>query len=294
MYDDILNNNPPVEQSGQQLSKEDYAAMKKAEREDLFSLSDLIAKEVACDGGRFRQYLDVQSKFDRYSAVNAMLIMAQNPDATRVADFGHWKNRGGSIKAGQTGIAILEPHEYTKDDNTPGVGYNVKKVFDISQVDTRRMKAAPPPPTYNDRQMLKALIHNAPVQITGVDSMLDQVGAVYNPETNTISVRKGMEFADTFRSVAQELAYADLTTGPDTQADPQFSAYCASYMLCKKHGVETQGFDFSEAPAVLEGMDARDIKGELSQIRGVAEDISGRMARQLDAVQKAAKNQEAR
>ena len=63
-------------------------------------------------------------------------------------------------------------------------------------------------------------------------------------------------------------------------------------MLCKKHGVDTQGFNFADAPKVLDGLDAREVKGELSQIRDVAEDISGRMARQLEAISKAAKNRD--
>jgi hypothetical protein len=41
-------------------------------------------------------------------------------------------------------------------------------------------------------------------------------------------------------------------------------------------------------------MDAQAIKGELAQMRDAAENISGRMAKQLDAVSKAARNQEAR
>jgi len=297
MYDDLLNNAPAGQQNGQQLSKEDYAAKKKEEREALFTLSDDTAMAVAGDGGKFGQYLDVQSKFDRYSAVNSLLIMAQesqlpNQSASRLGDFDYWKDKGGSVMRNQTGIAILEPHNYTKEDGTQSVGYNVKKVFDVSQVDTRRMKAPPPPPTFTDRQILGALISKAPVQITGVETLPDGAGAIYDPQTDTISVRRGMEFADTFRSVAQELAYADLTTGPDMPSDPQFSAYCASYMLCQKHGVDTQGFDFTDAPKVLDGMDAREVKGELSQIRDVAEDISGRMARQLDAISKAAKNRD--
>jgi len=284
-YDDLLNNNP--------LTKEEYAAGKQAERDDLYTLSDNTALEVAGDGGQFRQYLDLQSRCDRYSAVNTLLILAQKPEATRLGDFDHWKDRGGSVK-GQTGIAILEPHQYRKEDGSPGVGYNIKKVFDISQVNTSKMKPSKPAPTYTDRQILSALISKAPVKITGVDSLPGNAGAQTNPETGEISVRKGMEFSDTFRSVAQELAAADLTTGPDTQADPSFSAYCASYLLCKKYGVDTKDFDFKDAPGVFEGMDAQEVKGELSEIRDVANDISGRMARQLDAVSKPPKNQDAR
>ena len=286
-FDDLLTNTPAEQNGGPQLSKEDYAAKKQGEREAVFTLSDQTAMDVAQDGSMFQQYLDVQGRFDRYSAVNALLITAQKPDASRLGDFDSWKRLGGFVKPGQTAISILEPHTFTKEDGTPGTGYNVKKVFDVSQISARMLGTKPPLPP-NERQLLKALISNAPVKISGVDQLPGGLGAMTNPETGEISVRRGMEFADTFRSVAQELAYADLTTGPDTQADPQFSAYCASYLLCKKYGVDTKDFSFINAPDLFDGMDAREVKGELSQIRDVAGDISGRMSRQLDAANRAA------
>lgn len=291
-FGDLLNNAPAEEQGAPQLSKEEYAAKKKAEREEVFTLSDQTALEVAGDGGKFQSFLELQGRLDRYSAVNAILVFAKNPAASRLGDFDYWKRQNCSVKPGQTAIAILEPHEYTKDDNTPGTGYNVKKVFDISQVDTRKLKTAPAP-GFTERQLLQALIYKAPVKIKGVDELPGNRGAMTDPETGEISVRRGMEFADTFRSVAQELSFADLTTGPDSQADPHFSSYCAVYLLCKKYGVETQAFSFEDAPGVFDGMDALNVKGELSQIRDLAENISGRMARQLEQA-KAAKSQEAR
>jgi hypothetical protein len=285
-YDDLLSNAPAGNgQNGQQLSKEEYAAMKKEQREDLFTLSDNTALEVAGGGDVFQHYLDIQSQFDRYSAVNALLIMAQNPEATRVADFDTWRAKGGTPRLGQTGIAILEPQEYIKEDGTPGVGYNVKKVFDISQIDTRKMRAGTPPPKYEDRQILKALISKAPMQITGVDTLPDGGGARTDPQTGAIQVLKGMEFADTFRSVAHELCYAEAARA-GIAAEPQFTAYCASYMLCNKHGVDTKDYNFGNAAIMFNGMDAKAVKGELSQIRDAAENISGRMAKQLDAVSK--------
>ena len=286
-YDDLLNNVP--------ISKEEYSAKKQAEREAVYELSDVTAMVVAGDGGHFQQYLDVQAGFDRYSTVNTLLILAQKPEATRLGDFDYWKSKGAFVRQGETGISILEPgKEYERRDGSGmAIGYNIKKVFDISQVDPRKAERTPPP-SYTDRQLVSALISKAPVKITGVDATLGGLGAITNPETGEIGVCKGMGLADTFSSVARELAAAELSTGPDTQVEPQFSAYCASYLLCKKYGVDTQGFDFTDVSAVFGGMDAQAVKGELSQIRDAADDISGRMAKQLDAVQKAARNQEAR
>lgn len=290
-YDDLLNNAPAEESGAPQLSKEEYAAKKKAEREDVFAMSDQTAQDVAADGGKFQSFLDLQARLDRYSAVNALLTFAQNPAASRLGDFDYWKRQNCSVKPGQTAIAILEPHEYIKEDNTPGTGYNVKKVFDISQLDTRKMRNTPPP-RYSERQLLGALVKSAPVAIVGVANLPEDVGAMSHDER--IDVRQGMGFEDTFRSLTTELAFVDLTTGPDTQENSRFSAYAASYLLCKKYGVDTKDFSFESASGVLDGMDAQEIKGELSQIRDAAENISARCARQLEAQQKAAKSQDAR
>ena len=294
-YDDILNNAPAQEQNGnQQLSKEEYAAMKKAERDDLFELSSDTANNVTADGGKFQQYMDMQSHFDRYSAVNTLLIMAQKPEATRLGDFDHWKNKNASMKPKQKGISILEPHEYTKDDGSPGVGYNVKKVFDISQYNTQKMKPEPVPPTFTDRQILSALVHKASMQIVSADKTPSGRGAETNPETGTITVQKGMEFTDTFGSLAKELAVAKVNDNEVTKIDKDFSAYCVSYMLCKKHGADVENFSFDDVGKVFEGLEAQEVKGELQMIRETFADINSRMSRQLEVMQKTARNNEAR
>lgn len=91
-----------------QLTKEEYAAKKKAERDSLYALADEMAQEVMRDGEAFRGFLDVQARFDRYSATNALLIYAQNDEATRLRDFDGWKERGIYVRKNETGISILE------------------------------------------------------------------------------------------------------------------------------------------------------------------------------------------
>jgi hypothetical protein len=285
-FDDLLSNAPSEGQRGQ-FSKEEYAEKKQAEREAAFNLSDSTALDISSDGGKFQQYLDVQSRFMRYSSVNALLILAQKPEAARLGDFDHWKGQGGFVKPGQTGISILEPHEYIKDDGTQGIGYNVKKVFDVSQVDARKIQTKPAP-TYSERQILGALISKSPVKINGVDTLPHNMGAMYDPQTGSISVRRGMEFADTFKSVVRELGYYETDKDADkTPVNPSFTVYCATYILCKKHGIDTRDFGFAEAPKVFAGMNVMSVKGELSQIRDAADAISGRMARYFSAIRSA-------
>ena len=292
-YDDILNNTP-AEGQKEQLSKEEYAAKKHAEREAFYALSDFTATDIAADGGKFRQYLDVQANFNRYSAVNTLLVFAQMPEATRLGSFDYWKSQGGFVKPGQTGIAILEPgKEYERRDGSgTAVGYNIKRVFDISQVDARKVQAAAPP-SPDERQLLRALILKAPMKISGVDELPGNLGAMTIPETGEVTVRRGMPFSDTFRSVALEIA-AGLAAEANVQADTQFAAYCVSYLLSKKYGADTQAFDFAEAPTVFDGMEAQEVKSVLTQIRNVFEEVSAQMSRQLDMAQKTVRSQEAR
>jgi len=297
-FDDLLNNNPDTptaenEQGGQQLSKEEYAEKKKAEREEVYALSDKAATDVVADGNTFQKYLDLQGRLERYSAVNTLLVFARNPDASRLGNFDYWKKNNCSVKGGQTAIMILEPQEYTKEDGSPGISYNVKKVFDISQVDARKFRM-PPTPKYSERQILSALVSNAPMKIIGVDELPNNLCAMTDPQTGDISVRRGMEFSRTFSALTQCIAAAELAEKPESQIEDGFSDCSVSYIICKKYGIDTQIFRFDDTPNVFEGMEAQDIKGELSKIRDVAESISGRMTKQLEAQQKAAKNNEAR
>ena len=293
-----------VQEESMPLSKEEFAAKKQAERDAAYALSDQTALEVTSDGGTFQQYLDLQGQLRHanpdlrnklYSETNVLLVLAQKPDATQLGDYEYWQERGCRITSGPgSGIAIIErSKEYKREDDTIGRGYNVKKVFDISQVDARKL-VQPPDPQYAERQLLKSLIAHAPVTVTLVDDVISDKGAIYEPQSGTILVQRGMEFPSTFRSLAEATATYYLTTGPDTQENPEFSAACTAYMLCKKYGVDTDSFWFDDAPEVFARMDAKEIKGELSQIRDVAADISMHMEKTLEPPNRGARTQDDR
>ena len=97
-------------------------------------------------------------------------------------------------------------------------------------------------------------------------------------------MRKGMSAQEIFRSVTPELALAGFADGDKNydRNEDAFHAYCASYLLCKKYGVDTQGFDFTHAPEFFEGMEPQEVRGELSKVRDAAGDISSRMAKVLE------------
>lgn len=82
----------------QPFDKDAWAAKKQEQRQAVYDLADSTAEAIAADGGRFRDYLDVQSRFDRYTATNALLILAQKPEATQLRDFESWRSTGAFIK----------------------------------------------------------------------------------------------------------------------------------------------------------------------------------------------------
>lgn len=81
-----------------------------------------------------------------------------------------------------------------------------------------------------------------------------------------------------------ELVFAGYAGGnPDyDRSEDAFHAYCASYMLSKKYGMDISQFDFTHAPEFFENMEPQEVRGELSKARDAANAISGRMAKVLE------------
>lgn len=283
-YDDIFNNQTKEENEGQSFTsfdKEEWAAQKKQERKGAFDLIDETALHMANDGELFRSYLDVQARFDRYSVGNAILITAQKPEATQLADSKGWKDNGAYIKKGESGIVLLEPgEEYTKEDGSIGVSYNSKKVFDITQTNAKPRENAGI--KRDERMLLKALIHNAPCQIEISQQMPEGINAAYRPQDKKIFVRAGLEAAEIFRGLSQELAHAHLDNGEYKRNEQAFTAYAVSYMLCSRYNVSKDTFRFEQLPVNISSMDARTMRNELDKIRDVANKISADMARVLE------------
>lgn len=264
-----------------------FIAESKNNRNRCYELSEQVTAQVATDSGVFQQYLDIQSRFDRYTANNALLIMAQRPDAQKLGDYGYWRDQGVYVKRMEkrNPVLIMEPgKEYEREDGSIGTYYNAKKLYDISQTNMREKE--PVQEQTDERQLIRALLSNPPVNIIAADpdKMPEDKGALFEPEENCIYVRKGMDAEQIFRSLTPELVFAGFANGDQNydRDEDAFHAYCASYMLCKKYGVDTKEYDFSHAPEFFEGMEPQEVRAELTKARNAANDISSRMAKVLD------------
>lgn len=65
--------------------------------ERLKEITDKLEKGIVdlFQSGRYAEYLAVMAKFHNYSFGNILLIMAQCPDASRVAGYNDWKRKIG-------------------------------------------------------------------------------------------------------------------------------------------------------------------------------------------------------
>lgn len=268
----------------EEFNKEEWANSKKEEREKAYKIIDDMASEISVDGEKLRKYLNVQSRFSKYSVGNALLIAAQYPGATMIFDYEGWGSKDVNIFKNQKAFMILEPGDtYTREDGSTGMNYNVKKVFDISQ--TSAIGTNLPPLKKDDKEILKALITKSPAEIVSVDELdVTSSGAFYDKEKNEILVKKGMEPKEIFREVSKEIAHAEMAKIQEgyNRENNAFRSYCISYMVCKRNDIETDSYDFASLPENFANMDSKEIKDELTLIRNIANTINDRMNKSFE------------
>lgn len=269
--------------------KAEWAAQKQAQRKDAYELIDNTCAEMMISGDRFRQYLDVQGRLDRYSVNNAILVSVKKPDATLPKDKATWKANRVYVNKNAQPIPILEPSkEYTRDDGTKAVSYNVKVVYDIS--DTSAADRQQPQEQKSMRELVSALIDASPVPCVPVDDL--ELPAYYDSSQQTIFVKKGLSEEVLFISMAKEVSAAVYDFKYNESRDASdFKSFCVAYMVSSRYGVDTKGFDFSRLPREYDGMDTQVFKGELGTMRDVLGEIQSDMYKSMEK-NKPARNKE--
>lgn len=269
--------------------KAEWAAQKQAQRQEAYELIDNTCSEMMADGESFRQYLDVQGRFDRYSVANAVLVSAQMPEATQLKDYNAWKQSRVYVNKDAQKIVILEPSkEYTRDDGTKAVGYNAKVVYDISETSAKDRQQAQEPKTM--RELVSAMIDASPVPFVPVADL--EIPAYYDSKQQTIFIKTGLTEEQLFVSMAKEVSAAvfDFKHGQSRDAS-DFKSFCVAYMVSTRYGVDTRGFSFDRLPREFSEMDTQVFKGELGSMRDVLGEIQSDMYKSMEK-NKPAKNKE--
>ena len=273
IYDVFSGGNKPFD-------KEQWAAQKQAQRKEAYELIDNTCSEMMISGDSFRQYLDVQGRFDRYSVNNAILVSAQMPEATQLKEKAAWKQSRVYVNKDAQKVVILEPSkEYTREDGSKAVGYNAKEVYDISETSAKDRQEAQEKKSM--RELVSALIDASPVPFVPVADL--EMPAYYDSEQQSIFIRTGLNEEQLFVSMAKEVSAAvfDFKHNESREAS-EFKSYRVAYMVSSRYGVDTRGFNFSRLPKELAETDTQAFKGELGSMRDVLGEIQSEMYKSLE------------
>ena len=211
-------------------------------------------------------------------------------EATYLADFETWKEKGVFVQKGERAITLLEPgNEFTREDGSTGFSINVKKVFDISQTNSERSYSRRTP---DERRVIKALISSSPCDIRMTNELDGNVCARYVPKDDAIYIRQGLDGEDIFRSLSQEIVIANFAKNGVAREDCVFTAYCATYVLCERNGFDTGDFDFEKVPEMFKDAEPKAIRGQLDKIRDSANELSQDMNRIMEEQQKAKRSRD--
>jgi antirestriction protein ArdC len=181
------------------------------------------AIEQACSAGGWRAYLTAQAKFHRYSFRNLLLILQQNPNASRVAGFHDWLKHSRCVRKGEKGIAILAPMKWQKHDKNTGEttsgigGFRVVYVFDIAQTDGEPLPERPQV-HFTDgssehaailTQTLTESLKRAGIPVITQDLEPGHFGS-FNRATKTITISSSLGDVQRFSTLVHESAHATL------------------------------------------------------------------------------------
>lgn len=267
---DILGNNKKT--NYKQKYNSNWQEQQSRERKEAYETIEKMAFAIKSNGDKFKQYLDIQSRFKKHSVGNCFLIQVRQPDTKIFRDKAGWNKAGIELIKNPKSFKILEP---SKSEKSGRVYYNPKAVYDISQTNADQQL---PEINYSNKELLTAFIHNCFAQIKVVDKLPDDtISSKYDKNDNILYVCRGMERELLFQSLSQELASIEMRQESESSYK-EFKGYCISYMLCKRYGIDVSNYDFNRLPDEIRRLDTNiDIRTELDTIRVDFEKIDDRI-----------------
>ena len=274
-----------------------YAEMKKAERNDLFSTVNSFIDRVPQDFREFSAFLNMQATLPTSDLYNTILTLKTMPGAQDVRTFDTWKRAGRSILPGTQGIKTLEREQYTHkqfvtsrdafgaEQTVPITqqrnGYTVGRVFDVSQT---RGEAASPAFTMKTKEDIAASFPTF-VQLAqsyGVKVYSDkeqQNRVMYDPAARAIVIQDNMSAPEIMTALTSGLVLARIHDREGHSFNPAahtLESAGAAYVVCRSFGVDAP-VDLSKVHAGLSGKESKEIKAMLGNIgyhaRGVGYEL---------------------
>lgn len=240
------------------------------------------------DSDTFRQYLTAQAKFHNYSFGNVLLILAQKPDATRVAGFRAWQSMDRVVKKGEKSIGILAPLIRKVEDPKSGeeekrvFGFRRASVFDYSQTDGKPLPEVPVPVLDSEAggelyQRLEGVAKDEGLTVElGSDRLRARPNTMgyYEPQNRLIVVRDTVSQLQQTKTLGHELAhhFAGHTV---SGAESETEAEGVAYVVLAKYGLDSGERSFGYVATWSQTKEV--MRAALGRIQKVSQTIIGRL-----------------
>ena len=281
-------------------------------REKVKALTEKLESGVKAvfESEDYTRYLQVMSKFHRYSFGNCLLIYFQCPEASVVAGYTTWKRMGRTVKKGEKGIQILAPcpknvlveHDKLDEQGQAVLGpdgqpekerdivkyprYKVAYVFDLSQTEGKELPSLGVDELTGDVEGFDSIFHAvealSPVPIHFRKPQISK--GCFNSQEQCIYVNEGMSQVQTMKTLIHETAHAKLHTQPikaaavmgvpvKDRSTREVEAESIAYVVCQHFGIDTSDYSFAYVTSWSKNRELPELKASLDCISATAAEI---------------------
>ncbi|NLK23155.1 MAG: ImmA/IrrE family metallo-endopeptidase [Clostridiales bacterium] len=266
---------------------------------------------------KYKEYLDVMSRFHNYSSNNIGLILLQKPDASRVAGFNAWKKEFNRfVNKGEKGIGILAPASYKKTIeidkidpitqepmlNKDGKKVTEKKeitqnyfrvvyVFDVSQTDGEPLPelASKLTDEVKDFDVLFNILKNVSPYPIEYEDITSSANGYCDPVNKRIAIRKGLAEAQIIKTAIHEIAHSilhsDLKTRVRDSSTREVEAESIAYVVSNVLGIDTSSYSFGYVGGWSKDKELSQLKSSLDTIQKTSHDLIFKIDGELKLLQ---------
>lgn len=286
--------------------KGEYRSKKELELNNIIKEAEKGIKEFMTSD-KYIEYLNVMSKFHKYSFSNVVLIAIQKPDASLCAGFTTWKNQERYVKKGEKGISILAPcpykHMYEEEYENPingrkdikntvvtRMGYKIATVFDIGQTDGKEIPTICNELKGNAEEL--DAVRNAIEEITNIkieyEAIRGPAKGYFSPIESRIAIQSGMSEMQQCKTIVHEGVHALLHYDIAKKIDKhkvETEAEATAYVVCKKFGIDTSDYSFPYLASWAGSVDLPDLKQSLKTIQETAMAIIDKIEQKIKEIE---------
>jgi hypothetical protein len=218
---------------------------------------------AVANSAEYKARLDFMTLMPNYSYGNICLLLAQKPDISLVASSKVWHQLGRHPKKDEHALRVLGPIRRWVDVTDPDTGqksreykivsYKRVPTFDVSQTDGRPLPDFGPKVLAGD---VPAAVYNAVIGLAHEAGWIVQEGptghafGLAHPESNTITIRPGLEPLQGLKTLTHELAHVlhghtdDMVAYVLHRGIKEIEAESTAYVVMASAGLDTSSYSF--------------------------------------------------